>query len=56
MEKDSKRFADTTGWSFEGFVAGESENRTVGKNYKDACFVCHTAQKDNDYVFSTWRE
>ena len=21
-----------------------------------ACFACHTAQKDHDYVFSLWRE
>jgi hypothetical protein len=56
MEKDSIRFSDTAGWGFEGFVAGNAEKRAVGKEYKDACFACHTAQKENDYVFSRWRE
>lgn len=56
MEKDSKRFGATAGWGFEGFVAGDSGNRAVGKDYKEACFSCHTAQKDSDYVFSKWRD
>lgn len=56
MEKDSKRFADTAGWGFEGFAAGEADKRAVGEDYKEACFACHTAQKDNNYVFSRWRE
>jgi hypothetical protein len=28
----------------------------VGKDAATACFGCHTAQKDRDYVFSVWRE
>lgn len=56
MEKDSKRFSATAGWGFEGFVAGDSGKRAVGKDYKEACFACHTVQKDSDYVFSKWRD
>lgn len=56
MEKDSKRFGATAGWGFEGFVAGDPGNRAVGNDYKEACFACHTAQKDSDYVFSKWRD
>lgn len=56
MVKNSKQYSDTAGWGFEGFVAGDPENRVVGNDYKEACFACHTAQKDNDYVFSVWRE
>ena len=56
MVKDSKQFSDTAGWGFEGFVAGDPENRAVGNDYKEACFACHTVQKDSDYVFSKWRD
>lgn len=56
MVKDSNRFSDTAGWGFEGFAEGDPNNRAVGVNYKEACFACHTAQKDSDYVFSKWRD
>ncbi len=56
MEKNSQKFSETVGWGFEGFAAGNPEKRAVGENYKEACFDCHTAQKDHDYVFSQWRE
>lgn len=56
MEKDSRRFSDTGGWGFEGFASGDPTRRVVGKNANEACFQCHTSQKDRDYVFSKWRE
>ena len=56
MVKDSKKFSDTAGWGFEGFGAGDANNPVVGSNYKQMCYECHTSQKDNDYVFSKWRE
>src|SRR5262245_46001837 len=56
MQKDDKRFAETGGWGFEGFAAGDPAHPVVGKNAPTACFGCHTAQKDRDYVFSFWRE
>jgi hypothetical protein len=54
MEKDSKRFAATGGWGFEGFGGGDPQKRVVS-NAKEQCFTCHEAQKAKDYVFSTWR-
>jgi hypothetical protein len=50
------RFAGTGGWGFEGFAAGDRARPVVGKDAATACFGCHTAQKDRDYVFSIWRE
>lgn len=56
MTKDSERFRETAGWGFEGFGAGNPDNPVVGDNYKEACYACHTSQKDSDYVFSKWRD
>ena len=38
MVKDSKRFANTGDWGFEGFGAGDPGNPVVGDNYKEACY------------------
>ena len=54
MRKDSKKYASTGGWGFEGFK-GDSRERVVGANANTACFACHTSQKDRDYVFSSLR-
>ncbi len=53
MQKDSKRFADTGGWGFEGFK-GDGRERVV-TDAKAACFDCHASRKDQDYVFSAYR-
>lgn len=55
MRKDSKRYAATGGWGFEGFK-GDTRERAVGASAATACFQCHTAQRDRDYVFSSWRQ
>ena len=55
MHKNAKRYADTGGWGFEGFK-GDTRDRAVGANAATACYECHTAQKDKDYVFSAWRK
>ena len=55
MVKNSKQFAKTAGWGFEGFGAGDPANRVVTENYEAACFACHTSEKASDYVFSKWR-
>jgi hypothetical protein len=54
MHKDSKEFSDTGGWGFEGFK-GDTKERFVSEP-KSACFACHEAQKQKDYVFSNYRE
>jgi hypothetical protein len=56
MHRDRRRYASTGGWGFEGFVGGKPTERAVGANAKTACFDCHTAQTNRDYVFSTLAE
>lgn len=53
MEKDSKKFMDTGGWGFEEF-RGDTKER-VQIEPKIACFGCHEAQKQKDYVFSEFQ-
>lgn len=54
MQKNSKLFAETGGWGFEGFK-GDSRERVV-TNMNADCFSCHLSQKENDYVFSQYRK
>jgi hypothetical protein len=56
MHRDTKKYAATGGWGFEGFAAGDPKRRAVGPNAKTACFDCHAPQKQTAYVFSAWRE
>jgi hypothetical protein len=55
MHKDAKRHAKTGGWGFEGFAAGDPAKRVVGDQAATACFDCHTARKEQDFVFSSAR-
>lgn len=55
MHKDSKRWAATGGWGFEGFKGDSKTDRAVGANAAQACFGCHTSQKQSDFVFSKTR-
>ena len=55
MHKDARKYKDTGGWGFEGFKSDSKTDRAVGKNAAAACFQCHTAQKSNDFVFSSFR-
>jgi hypothetical protein len=54
MVKDSKKFKDTGGWGFFAYK-GDTKEQIV-KDMKTACFECHASQKDNGYVFSTYRK
>lgn len=56
MHKDSSKYASTGGWGFEGFAGDSKTERAVGANAATACFGCHIAQKQKDYVFSSYRE
>jgi hypothetical protein len=56
MQKHRARFKETGGWGFEGFAGGDPGRRAVGADAVKACFGCHAAQKDRDYVFSAWRD
>lgn len=54
MSKDAARFSATGNWGFEAFK-GDTRARVV-EDANTACFECHESQKDQDYVFSTYRE
>jgi hypothetical protein len=56
MRKDSRKYRGTGGWGFEGFRSNSRSERAVGDNAVQACFGCHAAQKDRDYVFSSLRD
>ena len=56
MHKDAGKYPSTGGWGFEGFAGGDPGQRAVGAKAATACFACHTAQKDHDYVFSSLRD
>jgi hypothetical protein len=57
MIKNSKRYAATGGWGFEGFKGDSTTERAVTQaNAAKACFECHAAQKAKDYVFSAIRK
>lgn len=55
MHKDARRWAATGGWGFEAFKGDSTRDRAVAGNAATACYQCHTAQKDKDYVFSSTR-
>jgi hypothetical protein len=55
MERDSKRFAATGGWGFEGFDGDDHDKRLTTDGGK-SCFQCHTAVEDTGYVFSRLRD
>ncbi len=50
MIKDSRKFAKTGGWGFGFWKDGKLEMHSKEKS--ETCFACHTAVKDNDYVFT----
>jgi hypothetical protein len=63
MEKDSKRFADSGGWGWAVFDYDTASNTftpgtLAGKppqgNDAKCGFVCHTAVKTSDYVFTAY--
>lgn len=55
MVKDSAKYPSTGGWGFEGFK-GDSHTQRLVNDGGQSCFACHTSQKENDYVFTRWRE
>lgn len=56
MLKDARKYAATGGWGFEGFAGDSHTERVVGDQAATACFTCHIAQKQRDFVFSSYRE
>jgi len=57
MHKDHKRFPETGGWGFEEFRGDSRTERTVGQQRaKTDCYNCHAGRKEQDFVFSSFRE
>ena len=54
MQKDSRKYAATGGWGFEGF-AGNSKTERLVKDGGASCFACHVSEQKTDYVFSQYR-
>ncbi len=54
MHKDSRRWAATGGWGFEAFE-GDSRERLLDAAGQVACFDCHAAKPQSDFVFSGLR-
>jgi hypothetical protein len=55
MHRDATKFAATGGWGFEGFGGDSPTQRVVGPNAATACFACHQAKREKNYVFSDYR-
>lgn len=56
MVKDAKKYSTTGGWGFQAWVGGDLSKPVVpdAAHSVQACFACHTPQKDRDYTFSTY--
>lgn len=50
MVRNAAKYAETGGWGFEAFKAGDSNQRVV-KDMKN-CFVCHLPYEASGYVIS----
>jgi hypothetical protein len=56
MHKDGKKFSATGGWGFEEFNGDSRTERLLTETTAAACFACHAGQKQNDSVFTRYRE
>ena len=56
MVKDAKKYPGTGGWGFQVWAGGEATKPLVSDaaHAVQACFACHTPQKDRDFTFSTY--
>jgi hypothetical protein len=55
MAKDSKKYQDTNGWGYQVFDS-KTKKGTIDAKGAVECHGCHTQVKDQDYVFSAWRQ
>ena len=59
IEKDSKRFPDTSGWGYAQFLydAASDTFKPYGTDAsfgKTVCYECHTRVKAQDYIFTNY--
>jgi Cytochrome P460 len=52
MVKDAKKYASTGGWGFAQF--DENDGKPADEAVHNACFACHQAIKDRDFVFNRY--
>jgi len=54
--KDAKKYATTGGRGFQVWAADDPTKRQVPDlaHSAEACFVCHTPQKAQEYTFSSY--
>jgi hypothetical protein len=52
MNRDANKYRTTGGWGFEAW----NGNQRLTTDKGNSCFACHTSQKDNQFVFSKWRD
>ncbi|MCX8042202.1 MAG: cytochrome P460 family protein [Thermodesulfobacteriaceae bacterium] len=53
MIKNSQKFKDTDGW---GYFAYDAKGNSLVKDMKKDCHICHTQVKEQNFVFSLWKE
>lgn len=54
MQFDDTKFAATGGWGYDTFVA-DSTTQRWDQDVVTACYGCHMAAKESNYVFSQYR-
>lgn len=56
MIKDAKKYSTNGGWGFQVWAGGDPAKPLVpdAAHATQACFVCHTPQKAQDFTFSTY--
>jgi Cytochrome P460 len=56
MVKDSKKYTATGGWGFQVWAGGDPSKPLIPDTPHaiQACFVCHSPQQAQDFVFSTY--
>ena len=56
MVKDAKKYSATGGWGFQVWAGGDPTKPQIPDlaHTVEACFVCHSPQKAQDYVYSTY--
>jgi hypothetical protein len=56
MIKDAQKYSTNGGWGFQVWAGGDPSKPLVpdAAHATQACFVCHTPQKAQDFTFSTY--
>lgn len=52
MLRDTKKYATTGGWGFARWTGLDLKPHSQDSNAGEACFTCHQAAKDTNYVFT----